>query len=298
MKIRVSLILLSFLVIIFPQKQVAAGDGPEVIYQVWVEASRAGNIEKLLEVSSLAKVKEFHQEFTTPEKQEEIRKLMKIMAPITYKINKTEISPDGKKASLFLDATARDFFTLNDPKAKPEKENMEVRLVKEGDLWKIDQQCNGKDGCGKEPEWQQASFGKPISFAKQASLKVSPAQHPEFKTMKLNGQAYSLDFVFTFPENSSLFYFLHRSPTFAEFYLQVGETKISPIASLEIFPMDEGKAKQAQVLEDGVSYSRSHQFSGKGTLSLLFDLPKEAKGAKDLRFIVTVNDQKSSFQIK
>jgi hypothetical protein len=276
-----------------------AGDGPEVIYQVWVNASRAGDIDKLLAISSATKAEEFHQEISTPEKKEEIRNIMKAVAPKSYEVKRKVVSPDGNKVSLFVEALEVDFFSLNDPKAKPEKQNVEVRLVKEGGEWKIDQQCNGKDGCGKEPEWTQAGFGKTLALPNKAGLKVVSSHHPEFKTVKLKGQPYSVDLVFDFPENTSLFYFLHRSPKFAELYLQVGETKITPIASLEDFPpADEKEIKKAELLEENVSYSKSHQFSGKGAAALLFDVPANAKGPKTLRIMITVNDQKLSFEVK
>src|SRR5262245_9112036 len=154
---------LIFLVLFGFPSPVLAQEGPEAVYQTWVEASRTGDIDRLLSISSAAKIKEYHNEVNTPEKREETKKLMKLLAPITYQVKKTEISKDGRKAVLLLDATARDFFSLGDPKAKPQHENVEVRLVKEEDKWKVDQHCMGPGGCGeKEDRAERASFGKKI----------------------------------------------------------------------------------------------------------------------------------------
>ncbi len=274
-----------------------AGDSPEVMYQVWIEASRAGDIDKMLSVSSAQKVKEFHQEFTTPEKREELKRLIKVMAPKSYKVRKSELSPEGTKASLWLDALALDFFSLNDPKAKPQKEEIEVRLVKEGGEWKIDQQCGGKGGCGKEPEWQQASFRKPIPLPKGASLKVAPGKASEFKSVALQGKPFVVDFAFSFPESTNLAYFLHRSPNFAEFYILAGGQKIAPIAEQQYRASDSTEEVKVEKLENDFSYSRSRTTSGQGSLTLLFDIPAEAKGSKELYFTVTVEEQKLAYRI-
>src|SRR5262245_28926536 len=125
--------LLSLLFSVFLLTPARALEGPEAAYQKFVAASKAADIDALLAVSTQAKVIEFHQEFDGhPEKLAEMKQLMKQMAPISYKIRESKISKSGNSASLWVDAVALDFFKLNDPKAKPEKENMEVRVVKEG----------------------------------------------------------------------------------------------------------------------------------------------------------------------
>ncbi len=293
--------LLPFLFLLFPNS-LWAGDSPEVIYQVWVEASRAGDIDRLLAVSSAAKVKEFHQEFSSPEKKEEIRKLMKVMAPKSYEVKKTEVSPDGNKASLFVDAIAMDFFSLNDPKAKPERETMEVRLVKEGGEWKVDKQCAGKDGCGKEPDWVGTSWGKVNGLSGGATLKIQKGAPSPFKDVKVKGQPFVVSLVFNLPEGAStLSYFLHRSPSFAEFFTWVDGEKITPLAIFEDFPpvlKEESGKGELKTLEEGVSYSQNRLFKGQGTLSLLFDLPKNAKSQKELHLMVTYGEQQYPFEIR
>jgi len=279
---------------------IQAQNTPESAYAEWVAASKAGDLDKMLALSSQEKVDEFNQDINTPEKKAEVRELAKLMAPISYKVKKTDLSKDGNKASLQLDAMARDFFTLNDPKAKPQKENIEVRLVKEGGAWKVDKQCSGKDGCGKEPDWAQGAWGKTLPLAKGATVKAVPGKAGNFGGAKAKGKAYAVDLVFSLPENGpSLSYFLHRSPTFAEFYVMAQGETLTPIARREEFPssFSEGKP-EVQILEEGTSYSRSTGFTGTGTLSLLFDIPKELQGEKLLRFIVTVDDQKYPFEIR
>jgi hypothetical protein len=253
-----------------------------------------------LAVSSAAKVKEFHQEVTTPEQREEVRKLMKAMAPITYKVRKTEISKDGNKASLFVDATALDFFSMSDPKAKPQRENVEVRLVKEGDQWKVDKQCSGPDGCGKEPAWAVLSWGKTVALP-DGSFKTVKGKF-DFPGVKVAGKPFVADLVFNFPETGSiLFYFLHRSPNLADIYVKVGEEKFAPVAYAEDFPptfADDKGGREVKVLEQDYSYSRNRNFKGGGTVSLLFDLPKEAKGTPTFYLQFKYAEKEYAFEVK
>ena len=298
MVIRIFLML--FFIIVLIPVSLQAQESPEAVYQKWVEYSRAGDIQGLLSISSADKVKEFHEDYPSPEKQEEIRKLMKVMAPTQYKINKTVLSPDGNKASLFMDMTAVDFFKLQDP--KPEKEKAQVLLVKEKGQWKIDQQCVGPDGCGKEPEWTSASYGKPLTLGPGATLKVVRGSAGKFKGIPVKGDAFAVDFIFTMPENGeTLSYFLHRNPSFADFDVSIGGKKITPVARLEDLPNslsnDDGKP-EIQVLEEDYSYSRSTNFNGQGTLSLLFDLPKGDKGDRVVHLTVSYGEKKYSFEVK
>ncbi|MFO1463345.1 MAG: hypothetical protein U1F66_06175 [bacterium] len=277
-----------------------AQNTPEAAYAEWVAASKAGDLDKMLALSSKEKVDDFNKDITTPEKKAEIREIAKLMAPIKYQVKKSELSKGGNKATLQLDALARDFFSLNDPKAKPQQENIEVKLVKEGGVWKVDKQCSGKDGCGKEPDWVQGAWGKPLSLPKGATVKVVPGKTGNFGGAKAKGKAYAVDLIFTLPQNGpSLSYFLHRSPTFAEFYLMSQGETLTPIARREDFPGGFGEGgPDIKVLEENTSYSRSTGFTGTGTLSLLFDIPKELQGDKLFRFIVTVDDEKYPFEIR
>lgn len=274
-------------------------ESPEAVYQKWVEASRAGDIQGLLALSSAEKVKEFHEEYPSPQQQEEIRSLMKAMAPITYQVNKSVPSKDGGKTSLFLDATALDFFSLSDPKAKPQRETIEVRLVKENNQWKVDKQCMGKEGCGKEPEWAPLKYGSNRNLGPGATVQVVKGKPTPFKGAPVKNEAFAVDLIFTLPETGpSLSYFLHRSPNFAEFFVEMDGQKITPLARIESFPTSSSEEKpELQVLEDNYSYSRSTNFTGLGTLSLLFDLPKGNR-EKTLYITVTYGENKHNFSVK
>lgn len=279
-----------------------AQESPEAVYAKWVAASKAGDIQGLLAISSAAKVKEFNSEFMTPEQQAEIRKIMKAMAPINYKIKDVKTSADGNKTSLFLDMTALDFFEMNDPKAKPKKEFAEVRLLKEGGQWKIDQQCSGGDGCGKEPEWIQTSWGKSQALSNGATIKFVKGNKNAFPGIKMPAKPYAVAFTVEFPDGSETFsYFLHRSPTFADFYLSAGEEKLTPVARTEDFPnslsSEDGKPNVKE-LEPDYSYSQNTNFKGKGSVTLLFDVSTAPSGDKPFYATVTYAGQKYSYEVK
>lgn len=292
----------SFLAVFLFTSPLFAQENPEAVYAKWVAASKAGDIQGLLAISSAAKVKEFDQEYSSPEKKEEIRKLMKLMAPLSYQVKKTDISSDGNKASLTMDVTALDFFEMNDPKAKPRQENAEVRLVKESGAWKIDQQCMGKDGCGKEPEWQKVSWGKIIPLSNQATVKFVKGKASIFKGVSIKGQAFVGEMVLNFPDGSeTVSYFLHRSPNFADFFVKAGEAKITPSAQAEDFPAtvsSDPVGPQVKVLEEGTSYSQNRNFQGSGSVALLFDLPKDAKGSIAFYATLTYAGKKYEFEVK
>jgi len=284
----------------FPHNLIAQ-ESPEAAYAKWVEVSKAGDVDGLLALSSEAKVKEFKEEVKTPEQRQEIQKIMKAMAPTSYKVTKTNLSADGKKASLWIDAMAMDFFSLNDPKAKPQKEVMEVRLFKEKGVWKIDQQCSSKDGCGKEPEWIQTGWGKVNPLANGVTLRFMKGKDSSFPGVTIQGKPFVAVMEITMPEASNtISYFIHRSPTFADFYLQSGDQKVTPIARSEAFPKvvaSDPSGPEIKVLEDNTTYSQNRNFTGKGLVGLLFDQPK---GSPSVPFYATVTyaEQKYSFEIR
>ncbi|HKX12827.1 MAG TPA: hypothetical protein VJP40_06715, partial [bacterium] len=117
---------------LFLSLPLSAQDSPEAAYAQWVKISKAGDVDALVALSSAEKRKEFEQEVKTPEQRAEIKKFMMALAPVSYTVKSSEISKDGKKATLKIDAIARDFFSMDDPKAKPKPEKMKVTLLKEG----------------------------------------------------------------------------------------------------------------------------------------------------------------------
>ena len=300
---KVSSALLTLLLGIALQSPALAQENPEAVYKKWVEASKAGDVEALLAISSKPKVDEFHQEFTTPEKIAEIKKIMKLMAPISYKIQEQKISTDGNRATLKGQVVALDFFKMNDPKAKPEKDALEVKLVKEAGQWKIDKQCTGPGGCGQEPDWTEASWGKTLDLGGGATLKVIQGKPGVFKGVKTHGKAVAVELQITLSQEGgeTFSYFLHRSESFAEFYLLNDGKKIAPVARLEEFlsaSEGQGREKDLKVLEDDTSYSRSTSFQGTGKLSLLFDLPKDVKGLPPFYLTVGYGEKKFSYEVK
>ena len=84
-------------------------------------------------------------------------------------------------------------------------------------------------------------------------------------------------------------YMIHRSPKFARFYLKVGDQKITPTAFIQ--------DKEMKVMEPDTSYSHSATLRGKIIVSILFDVPKDLKGAKSVWAQFEVADQKFSFQV-
>jgi SnoaL-like protein len=291
---RSKILILIFLALFGLPSPVLAQDSPEAVYQAWVEASRAGDIDRLLTISSAAKVKEYHNEVNTPEKREEMKKIMKMMAPITYQVKKTEVSKEGRKAVLLVDATARDFFSLDDPKVKPQHENVEVRLVKEENQWKVDQHCMGSGGCGdKEERAEQASFGKKIPLKDGVSLTVQKGSGGPFASVKA-GNPFVVDLTFQGSQtNPMLNYALNPSPTFADFYVKVGDQKISPVAIIE-----NPSTKDVTVLQANTTYSRSKTLNEKTVLLILFDVPRDLKGPKTFWASFTVAEQNYTFEMK
>ncbi len=295
--------LLIFLSLLFMAPKLWAQDNPEVSYQKWVAASQAGDIEALLAVSSDEKVQEYHRDFSTKEQRAEIQKLMRAMAPISYQVKQTKISNDGKRAKLQLDGTARGFFALGDANAQPVKQFIEVLLVWESGQWKVDKQCMGPNGCGKEPDWKPAAYGKLLALGEGASVKVKPGKTHDFKNVPVTHQATVIDLEFTLPKNSeTLSYFLHRNPKFADIFLEISGQAYPPVAKRQKFPNlnnSDSETSQVEVLKEETSYSWSGPFSGTGTLSLLFDVPKGSRPKKQpLNLILTYGNQKHTFQVK
>ncbi|MCE9624005.1 MAG: nuclear transport factor 2 family protein [Deltaproteobacteria bacterium] len=272
---------------------------PESTYAEWVKASKVGDIDAMLALSSKSMVDEFNQDYAKPEKKAEIQKLMKLLAPVSYKIREQKISKDGNSASLLVDAVALDLFKMGDPKAKPEKENVEVKLVKEGGQWKMEKQCNGKDGCGKEPEWTPLAWGGTIKLP-DGTVKVTKGKN-DFQGSKVAGKAFAVDLTLNFPETgSTLSYFLHGNPNLSDNYAVVDGHRFGPIAFAEDYPpmSNEKGGREVTVVEKDYSYSKNRNFQGKGTVSLLFDLPKDAKDSPVFYLQFTYGDKKYEYEVK
>lgn len=277
-----------------------AQDSPEATFAKWVQVSKAGDLEGLLALSSAEKLKEFHQDIKTPEQKAEVQKMMKVLAPKSYTVKSSEVSKDGKKATLKIDAIALDFFSMGDPKAKPGPEKMKVTLLKEGGQWKIDQQSSGSFAEEEEVTGTPLAWGKSAALP-DGSVKVVKAK-ADFPGVKVSGKAFAVDVIFTFPESgSTTFMFFHDSPNLADNLVKVGDEKIAPIAFAEDFPpvfSTEKGGREVTVMEKNYSYSKNRNFKGTGKYSMLFDLPKDSKDAPVLILKFKYDDKPYVYEVR
>jgi hypothetical protein len=224
---------------------------------------------------------------------------MMALAPKSYTVKSSEVSKDGKKATLKIDAIALDFFSMGDPKAKPKPEKMKVTLLKEGGQWKVDQQSSGSLAEEEEIPGIALAWGKSVALP-DGSFKVVKGK-TNFSGAKVSGKAFAVDVVFNFPESgSTLFMFFHDSPNLADNYVKVGDEKYAPIAFAEDFPpmFNEKGGREVTVMEKSYSYSKNRNFKGTGTYSMLFDLPKDAKEAPMLHLQFSYDDKKQVYEVK
>ena len=288
------------LTVLFLAAPLSAQDSPEAAYAKWVQISKAGDVDALVALSSAQKRKEFEQEVKTPKQRAEIKKFMMALAPKSYTVTSSEVSKDGKKATLKIDAIALDFFSMDDPKAKPKPEKMKVTLLKEGGQWKVEQQSSGTFAEEEETPGTPLAWGKSVALP-DGNFKVVKGK-ANFSGAKVSGKPFAVDVVFNFPESgSTLFMFFHDSPNLADNYVKVGDEKYAPIAFAEDFPAvlstDKG-GREVTVMEKNYSYSKNRNFRGTGTYSMLFDLPKDAKESPVLHLQFSYGDKKHFYEVK
>ncbi|MFO1518693.1 MAG: hypothetical protein U1F57_03365 [bacterium] len=280
-----------------------AEESPEALFQKWVSLAAKGDVDGVIALSSAAKRKEAQESMKTmPHAQMAL--MLKAMNPDSYKVLNQTVSKDQKKASLFIEGVVTDLFTLKGEKPKKVKEKAEIRLVKEDGQWKMDQQCWGMEGkCEKgEESAQSASWGKKIPLKGGATVTFLRGREKDFSNVKVQGKPAAVELVFEAnQENPTLNYFLHKSPSFADFYYKLGDQKVPPTAVMEekeSASLHEAPKKEVKILEEGTSYSRSRTFSGKTSFSILFDLPKDATGPQSFWANFTVADQKYGFKLE
>jgi hypothetical protein len=105
-----------------------AEDSPEVVFQKFVEASRKGNVEEVIALSSAAKRKEAAEDMKSEKMSRETWVgMIKFMAPENYKILSKTTSPDQKKTSLFVEGLVNELFSF---KGKTEKDGRRRRSSK------------------------------------------------------------------------------------------------------------------------------------------------------------------------
>jgi hypothetical protein len=269
-----------------------AEDSPAAVYQKFVEASRKGDVEGVIALSSAAKRKEAEDDMNKKHlTRETLIGMIKFMAPESYKIISQTTSPDQNKTFLFVEGVVNELFTLKGEKPKKKTEKAEIVLLKENGEWKIDQHCWGTSGhCEKEVDAVKIGFGKITPLTAGTSFSVQKGKAGNFSSVPTKANPYVVDLIFQgSSENPVLSYMLHQSPKFADFYLKVGDQKITPTAFIQ--------DKEVKVMDPDTSYSHSATLRDKIMVSILFDVPKDLKGAKSLRAQFEVADQKYAYQI-
>src|SRR5262249_54518146 len=125
-----------------------------------------------------------------------------------------------------------------------------------------------------------------------ASLTVQKGSAGPFASVKA-GKPFVVELTFQGSQNNPMLnYAVHPSPTFADFYMKVGDEKITPLAIIE-----DPETKEVKVLEANTTYSRSKTLNEKTILSILFDTPKDLKGPKTFWASFTLAEQKYVFQV-
>jgi hypothetical protein len=109
----------------------AAQEDPELVYSRLHKAMLAANLSEMLKYASAAQRKELD---AIPQAQKSATvQLMAKMLPASYSVADTTINPDGKSAELRATGMATGLMG-----GKPETNYGVVRLVKEGNAWKVD----------------------------------------------------------------------------------------------------------------------------------------------------------------
>ena len=138
----------------------AAQEDPEAVYSKLHKAMLAANLGEMLKYASAAQRKELD---AIPQAQKVATvQLMAKMMPASYSVAGTTINPDGKSAELRTTGMATGLMG-----GKPEMNYGVVRLVKEGNAWKVD-----------KTEWsnqQPAGFRLAQTPAKPVAATPAPA---------------------------------------------------------------------------------------------------------------------------
>jgi len=275
---------------------------PAAIYAEWVQAEKAMDLKKIKSLMAAKTKAKMEQEMKSAAQPELFAQMVQSFAPSSYTVTKTQISPDGQKASLFVDSVQKGFLVMDGQHPKKERVPGEVQLVKEDGSWKVSRECWGEGKCDAEPDWIVSSWGKINALPKNGTMTVTKGKTSEFKSIPVAGRPFVVDVVFNMPSSDfSMNYSVNISPSFAEFYLGQDEEKIVPKAMIDDFPAlsnDDPKEKEPKILEQGTTYSHSRNFTGRGRIALLFDLPPDLKDAPGFKMTFTLDDKKYSYQIK
>lgn len=139
---------------------------------------------------------------------------------------------------------------------------------------------------------KQVKAGDVIQLTDGVTVKVIKASQSPFAAVKVKGEPIVVVIEIDAGKKSAkLGYKLSTNAGASDFYLASGEQKFGPRAVIEDFPSWGGdNDKEVEVL-DQTAEGTSLSFQGKGSLSLLFDVPAEqAKTQKKLSITIkTVN---------
>ena len=132
--------------------------------------------------------------------------------------------------------------------------------------------------------------GDVVQLTANVSVKVVKASQSPFGSVKVKGEAVVLVLEMDAgKKNAQLGYKLSANAGDSDFYLASGEQKFGPRAVIEDFPSWGGdNDKEVEVFSpDQTAEGTSLSFQGKGSLSLLFDVPADqAKTQKKLSLTI------------
>ena len=137
---------------------------------------------------------------------------------------------------------------------------------------------------------KQVKAGDVVQLAAGVSVRVIKAAQSPFASVKVKGEPVVLVLEMDAGrKNAKLSYKLSTNAGDSDFYLASGEQKFGPRAVIEDFPSwGDDNDKEVEVFgPDETAEGTSLSFKGKGSLSLLFDVPAgQAKTQKKLSITI------------
>jgi len=144
---------------------------------------------------------------------------------------------------------------------------------------------------------REIKAGEVVPLDESLSIKVSQSTTTEFPGVKLKGNPVVVTIELDAGKNSVTFlYKLHPVARSSEIFLVSGGEKLTPRAVIEDFPsFGTDNEKEVEVVDPkGGSSPITLEFEGKGSISLLFDVPSsQAKTPKKFSAIIRTIKPKS-----
>jgi hypothetical protein len=125
---------------------------------------------------------------------------------------------------------------------------------------------------------KQAKAGDTIKVVEGVTIRITKTEKSSFKGVNVKGEAFvvvlELD---TGKKRARIGYQLSTDPRWSDVYLTSGEQTMGPRAVIEDFPSrGSDNDKEIEVLDPrDKAVGATLQFQGKGSVSLLFDVPTE-----------------------